>query len=341
MSWTPSSQEIGSAMTLLQVRDLSVTIDTIDGPLEIIKGVDFSVAPGERLGIVGESGCGKSITALALMSLLPPNSKVGGQIRLGDENLIGMNARQLRTIRGNRITMIFQEPMTALNPVKTIGAQIAESLSLHLNLSRLAIRQEVANLMASVGLPMERFSANLYPHQLSGGQRQRVMIAMAIACKPDVLIADEPTTALDVTVQDQVLQLISDLVSKSGMALIMISHDLGVIAQTTEKVMVMYTGRIMEHGKTADVFGRMSHPYTVGLFAAIPKTGSSLIEGRKRLNSIPGQVPDPRMLIKGCAFADRCGFATDQCREQVPSRFEMAAEHQVWCFHPVSEQKRR
>jgi peptide/nickel transport system ATP-binding protein len=214
-------------------------------------------------------------------------------------------------------------------------------LCLHLNLTRSAVKQEVDNLMASVGLPVKRFPVNLYPHQLSGGQRQRVMIAMAIACKPDVLIADEPTTALDVTVQDQVLQLISNLVSKSGMALIMISHDLGVIAQTTEKVMVMYTGRVMEQGKTSDVFRRMSHPYTVGLFAAIPKAGSSLVEGRKRLHSIPGQVPDPRTVTKGCAFAGRCRSATDQCREREPLRSEMAAEHQVWCFHPVTVEKGR
>jgi len=323
-------------MTLLQVNNLYVTLDTLDGPLEIIKGAGFSVERGERLGIVGESGCGKSITTLAIMSLLPPKSRVTGQIALNGENILSFNQRKMCKIRGNRIGMIFQEPMTALNPVKTIGAQIAESLTLHMKLKRAEIRQTVEQLMDSVGLPVQRFPLNLYPHQLSGGQRQRVMIAMAIACKPDILIADEPTTALDVTVQEQILELISTLVARSGMALIMISHDLGVIAQTTEKVMVMYAGRVVEKGRTQDVFKQMSHPYTQGLFAAIPRPGSSELKGRKRLFTIPGHVPDPRSVHHGCIFAERCSFATDLCRESEPERFDVAPGHYVWCFHPVS-----
>jgi len=323
-------------MTLLHVDNLYVTIDTLDGPLQIIKGVDFSIKKGERLGIVGESGCGKSITALAIMGLLPPKSKVSGQILLESKNIASFNEQKMCRIRGNRIGMIFQEPMTALNPVKTIGNQIAESLILHTKLKKSEILQQVEQLMESVGLPVERFSLNLYPHQLSGGQRQRVMIAMAIACKPDILIADEPTTALDVTVQKQILELIDELADRSGMALIMISHDLGVIAQTTQKVMVMYTGTVMEKGKTTDVFKRMSHPYTHGLFSAIPRPGSSALKGKKRLFSIPGHVPDPRVVHTGCVFAQRCSFTTDLCRESNPQKIEVTTGHQVWCFHPVS-----
>lgn len=327
-------------MTLLEVKDLSVTIDALDGPLEIIKGIDFRLERGENLGIVGESGCGKSITALALLSLLPPKSKVTGQILLDGTDVLSFSTRQMCHVRGNRIGMIFQEPMTALNPVKTIGAQISESLTLHLRLKKSDVRREVEGLMDDVGLPVERFSLNLYPHQLSGGQRQRVMIAMAIACKPDILIADEPTTALDVTVQEQILKLISELTSKFGMSLIMISHDLGVIAQTTKKVMIMYTGRIMEQGKTSDVFSQMSHPYTVGLFSAIPKPGSSQETGRKRLISIPGHVPDPRSLPNGCTFAQRCTYASGQCRDRVPQRSDIRKEHHVWCFHPVTKHRK-
>ncbi len=232
--------------------------------------------------------------------------------------------------------MIFQEPMTALNPVESIGTQVSETLILHKKLKKTEILKQVEELMDKVGLPVERFPLNLYPHQLSGGQRQRVMIAMAIACRPDLLIADEPTTALDVTVQEQILNLISDLTAQSGMALIMISHDLGVIAQTTEKVMVMYSGKIMEEGRTVDVFRQMSHPYTAGLFAAIPKPGSSQLKIRKHLCSIPGHLPDFRSKIKGCRFAERCFFTTGQCRKNEPVKTVIGNGHHVWCYHPVS-----
>ena len=322
-------------MKLLEVENLCVTIDTLDGPLQIIKGVEFSIEKGERLGIVGESGCGKSITTLALMSLLPPKSKVSGQILLNGENINLFNQDRMCKIRGNKLGMIFQEPMTALNPVKTIGAQIAESLILHRKMKKRQIKQEVEQLLDSVELPVDRFGLNLYPHQLSGGQRQRIMIAMAIACKPDILIADEPTTALDVTVQDQILQLIKELVTKFSMSLIMISHDLGVIAQTTQKVMIMYAGRIMEQGKTSQVFKHMSHPYTKGLFAAIPKPGSSEVEGKKRLSTIPGNVPDPQSVHKGCIFSPRCSFTSDICRESEPVKSDIAPGHHIRCFHPI------
>ncbi|MBU2513157.1 ABC transporter ATP-binding protein [bacterium] len=326
-------------MTLLQAIDLGVKINTMDGSLEIIDQVSFSVDRGDKLGIVGESGCGKSITALALMSLLPPNSQISGQILLDGENILGLTRKQLCEIRGNRIGIIFQEPMTALNPVKTIGSQISESLVLHANLNKKQIIERVVELMECVELPVKRFPLNLYPHQLSGGQRQRVMIATAIACKPDLLIADEPTTALDVTVQEQILDLIKDLVNQYDMALMMISHDLGVIAQTTEKVMVMYAGQVMEQGNTEDVFKQMAHPYTHGLFSAIPKTGSSLITGRKRLQSIPGQVPDPRNKIFGCKFADRCSFSSDECRKSRPEQTMINQKHSVWCYHPIKTGK--
>jgi peptide/nickel transport system ATP-binding protein len=326
-------------MPLLQVKNLTVTINTIDGPVRIIKDLEFSIEKGDRLGIVGESGCGKSITALALMSLLPDASEVSGEILLNDRNLLALNEEGLCGIRGRHIGMIFQEPMTALNPVMSIGSQIAESLILHEKLSKREIRSRVEKLMGKVDLPVERFSLNLFPHQLSGGQRQRVMIAMAIACGPDLLIADEPTTALDVTVQEQILELIGDLVSHSGMALMMISHDLGVIAQTTEKVMVMYAGKVMELGKTVDVFSRMSHPYTNGLFAAIPKPGSSQSRSKDRLYSIPGFVPDFRSQIVGCSFADRCSFTSDNCRLEEPAKTSIEPGHDVWCFHPVSCEK--
>ena len=323
-------------MSLLRVNNLSVTIQSIDGPLSVVQGLDVAIEKGESWGIVGESGCGKTITALALMSLLPERSQVSGQIELEGTDLLSMNQRQLSRIRGNRIGMIFQEPMTALNPVRTIGSQLTECLKLHLDLDKSSMRERVSELMNSVGMPIERFPLNLFPHQLSGGQRQRIMTAMAIACEPQLLIADEPTTALDVTVQEQILQLIRHLATSSGMALIMISHDLGVIAQTTEHVMVMYAGRLMEMGKTREVFKRMTHPYTRGLFLAIPKPGSSLTEGRKRLYSIPGHVPDPHDLPTGCVFSTRCKFVTDRCRTSRPDREEIAPGHFVWCFHPVS-----
>lgn len=322
-------------MALLEVKKLNISLDTIDGKVDVIRDIDLKIQQGDKLGIVGESGCGKTITALALMSLLPPNAIVSGEILLQGQNLLTLSERQWCDIRGNRISMIFQEPMSALNPVKSIGAQISESILLHRKISRREIQERVIDLMENVGLPTSRFPLNLYPHQLSGGQRQRVMIAMAIACKPDILIADEPTTALDVTVQEQILDLIEDLADQSGMAVMMISHDLGIIAQTTEKVMVMYTGSVMEQGNTVDVFRRMTHPYTLGLFSAIPRPGSSQEMGRKRLNSIPGQVPDLQNRLTGCNFRDRCSFASDLCRTVPPGKTELNEKHQVWCYHPV------
>jgi len=323
-------------MTLLQIKNLNISIDTPDGPVEIVKKADFSIDKKDRLGIVGETGCGKSVTALAIMSLLPDRSTVSGRILLDGQDLLLFNEEQMCNIRGNRIGMIFQEPMTALNPVQTIGFQISETLMLHKKLKKTKIIEQVQDLMDMVGLDVKRFPLNLYPHQLSGGQRQRVMIAMAIACRPDLLIADEPTTALDVTVQEQILDLINDLAQKYGMALIMISHDLGVIAQTTKNVMVMYAGTIMEKGKTIDIFQKMAHPYTYGLFASVPKPGSSRLDTKQRLYSIPGHVPDLRDNFTGCRFAERCFRAENQCRLEEPPKTVLGNGHGVWCFHPLS-----
>ncbi len=326
-------------MNLLQVKDLSVKIDTINGPLKIIDRISFTVNRGDRLGIVGESGCGKSITALTLMSLLPPKSEISGRILLHGKDVSELTRKQLCSVRGNKIGMVFQEPMTALNPVKTIGSQISESLVLHTRFNKREIIEKVEYLMAHVGLPITRFPLNLYPHQLSGGQLQRVMMATVIACEPDLLIADEPTTALDVTVQEQILDLIGNLVDQFGMALIMISHDLGVIAHSTRKIMVMYSGRVVEQGDTEDVFKKMTHPYTKGLFAAIPKTGSSLVLGRRRLHAIPGQVPDPKNWIVGCRFATRCAFASDACTRSRPEKTIISPKHSVWCHHHLDAAK--
>lgn len=289
-------------MTLLKIEDLTVSINTAHGPINIIEGINLEMVAGEKLGIVGESGCGKSITALAIISLLPEKSRVSGRILLNGDDLPSLSPAEMCRVRGNRVAMIFQEPMTALNPVKTIGAQVAESLYLHLRLKRKEVHFRVCELLESVGLPIKRFPLDLFPHQLSGGQRQRVMIAMAIACEPDLLIADEPTTALDVTVQEQILDLILDLADQSGMGLIMISHDLGVIAQTTRKVAVMYTGNMFETGPTVEVFKHMAHPYTYGLFSAIPGSAGLKSEEQNRLYTIPGQVPEIHMRPQGCSL---------------------------------------
>ncbi len=328
-------------MTLLQVQDLSITLNTSHGPQEVISQINFSMDAGETLGIVGESGCGKSITALALISLLPLGSQVKGKILLEGRDILTLNSKKICSIRGKRIGMIFQEPRTALNPVKQIGSQICESICLHLKLNRKQRLERVRELMDKVGLPIGRFPLNLYPHQLSGGQRQRVMIAMAIACNPNILIADEPSTALDVTVQEQILELIGELTDSSKMALIMISHNLGVIAQTTKNVMIMYTGKIVEMGPTPDIFQNMLHPYTQGLFAAIPRAGASARPGRKRLSSIPGQVPELHLRPMGCNFADRCSRASKRCKEKEPMATRVSDHHRVWCYHPLLGKDKR
>jgi peptide/nickel transport system ATP-binding protein len=313
---------------LLEVENLGIRLTTSRGPAQAVREVSFSLRRGETLGLVGESGCGKSITALALMGLLPESAVIGGSIRLEGRELAGLADADYCKLRGNRISMIFQEPMTALNPMHTIGRQIAEPLRRHKNFSAAQARKEAIALLDRVGLPDAARRVDAYPHQFSGGQRQRITIAIALACQPDLLIADEPTTALDVTIQGQILDLIADLVAERGMAMILISHDLGVIAENVQRMMVMYGGTVVESGATDAVFSRMGHPYTQGLFRARPRLGA-----RKgtRLKTIAGTVPELADLPAGCPFADRCPLVESRCRAALPAAVEVGGGHRVRC----------
>jgi peptide/nickel transport system ATP-binding protein len=316
-------------MALLEVSNLHVKLQTHRGPALAVRDVSFSLERGETLGLVGESGCGKSITVMALMGLLPENADVTGTIRFEGRELTALSDAQMCEIRGNRIGMIFQEPMTALNPVHTIGHQVAEPLRLHRGMSTAAARKEAIALLDRVGIPQAARRIDAYPHQFSGGQRQRVTIAMALACGPDLLIADEPTTALDVTIQRQILELIGDLVAERGMALMLISHDLGVIAQNVARMLVMYGGSVVESGPTEAVFAHRSHPYTLGLFDARPGLRSQ--KGRK-LATIPGSVPELVDLPPGCPFAGRCRFTIPECHVTIPPPFEVESGHHARCI---------
>jgi len=315
---------------VLDVRDLRVVLPTARGPAAALRGVSLSLGAGEKLGLIGESGCGKSLTALALMGLLPEGARVEGSIRFAGQELVGLPDDAMARLRGDRLAMIFQEPMTALNPLHTIGAQVAEPLRLHRGLDRSAARTEALRLLDRVKLPEAAKRLDAHPHQLSGGQRQRVMIAMALACGPDLLIADEPTTALDVTLQHEVLMLIDELVQGSGMALLLISHDLGVMARHVQRVAVMYGGAVVEAGPTAAVFGHLAHPYTQGLHAARPRLGATR---GTRLATIPGRVPELADLPPGCPFAERCARAADDCRRAMPPEVAVGAEHMARCLH--------
>ena len=314
---------------LLTVTDLRVTLNTARGQADALRGVSFSMARGDTLGLIGESGCGKSITALALMGLLPEGAKVSGSIVFDGQPMTTLAEAQLCRIRGNRIGMVFQEPMTALNPLHTVGRQIAESLRLHKGLSGAAARAEALRLLERVRLPQAAQRLDAHPHQLSGGQRQRVVIAIALACGPDLLIADEPTTALDVTIQREVLDLILELVREDGMGLLLISHDLGVMADTVQQLIVMYAGTVVESGPTAAIFERLAHPYTRGLFAARPRLG--LARGT-RLATIAGRVPELADMPIGCPFADRCDLVQDACRAAQPPVVEIGPGHQARCL---------
>lgn len=317
-------------MTLLDVKNLNITLQTAMGEARAVRDLNITLQKGETLGIVGESGCGKSMTALALMGLLPENATTSGELLLSGEDLLKKSEKEMCTIRGNRMAMIFQEPMTSLNPVHTVGRQIMEPLRLHRGLSKAAAYEEAVRLLDRVGIPNPSERIRNHPHQLSGGQRQRVMIALALSCSPDILIADEPTTALDVTIQDQILELIQTLVDEEGMSLVLISHDLGVIAENTQKVMVMYGGTAVETGSTDRIFDELTHPYTQGLFAAMPKIGM----GRdRRLTTIPGTVPDLINLPRGCTFTDRCPLASEKCGADAPKRSQMNESHTVMCHH--------
>ncbi len=320
---------------LLTVNNLRVGLNTSRGPADALRGVSFSIQRGETVGLIGESGCGKSMTALALMGLLPPTARVSGSMQFDSQELVGASEGALCQLRGNRIGMIFQEPMTALNPLHTVGAQVAEPLRQHRNMDKSASRAEALRLLERVRLPQAAQRLDAYPHQLSGGQRQRVMIAAALACGPDLLIADEPTTALDATIQGEILDLLADLVSSSGMALLLISHDLGVMAKSVQRVMVMYGGMVVESGPTASVFKRLAHPYTRGLFGARPRLGEARVGGVKpRLVTIAGRVPELVDLPLGCGFADRCERVERACREAMPGEVLTAPAHHVRCFRP-------
>jgi len=314
---------------LLAVSDLRVRLDTASGPADALRGVGFTLAPGETLGLVGESGCGKSMTALAVMGLLPDGAQTSGSIRFQGRELVGLADEAMCELRGNRIGMVFQEPMTALNPLHTIGRQIAEPLRQHRGISAQAARAEALRLLDRVHMPQAAQRLDAHPHQLSGGQRQRVMIAAALACGPDLLIADEPTTALDMTIQREILDLIAELVADSGMALLLISHNLDVMAQRVQRLLVMYGGTVVEEGPTERVFAQRAHPYTRGLFSARPRLGA----GRgQRLPTIPGRVPELIDLPAGCPFADRCAWVVDACRQSPPPPMPVGPAHEARCI---------
>ncbi|HEY6135578.1 MAG TPA: ABC transporter ATP-binding protein [Rubrivivax sp.] len=315
--------------TLLDVQNLHVTLQTARGPVDALRGISFSIGKGETVGLIGESGCGKSITALALMGLLPDGAALRGSIRLDGRELTSLDDAAMCTLRGKRLGMVFQEPMTALNPLHTVGHQIAEPLRLHRRLSARDARAQALRLLERVHLPEAARRLDAYPHQLSGGQRQRVVIAIALACGPDLLIADEPTTALDVTIQREVLDLIGELVAEDGMGLLLISHDLGVMAQTVQRMLVMYAGTVVESGPTAAVFEHLAHPYTRGLFAARPRLG---LKRGTRLATIPGRVPELADMPAGCPFAPRCALVIDACRAAAPPNVAVAPAHFARCL---------
>jgi peptide/nickel transport system ATP-binding protein len=323
---------------LLRVTDLAIGFETQRGYARAVDGVSFELAAGETLGIVGESGCGKSVTALSLLRLIPvpPGRYEQGSIELNDRNLLAIPEREMRSVRGKEISMIFQEPMTSLNPVYTVGSQIVEAIQLHSDTAKREARTQTIELLTRVGIPAAEQVIDAYPHQLSGGMRQRVMIAMALACSPKVLIADEPTTALDVTIQAQIMDLLARLQRDLGMALIFITHDLSLIAEQAKRVAVMYAGQIVETGDVLEVFRAPRHPYTRGLLASLPSRAPARTPGapRGRLPVIPGMVPDITQRPSGCLFRDRCDRAIDTCASSAPT---LDALEGVWvrCFNPV------
>ena len=320
---------------LLQVENLQTHFGTLDGVVRAVEGLSFHIQGGETLAIVGESGCGKSVTSMSILRLIQePPGKIAGSIRFLGENLLEKTETEMRQIRGNSISMIFQEPMTSLNPVLTVGRQIGETFQLHQGINAKEAEERAVEMLTLVGIPAPGRRVREYPHQLSGGMRQRVMIAMALACNPKLLIADEPTTALDVTIQAQILDLMRDLKTRLGSAIMLITHDLGVVAEMAQRVVVMYAGRKVEEGTVEDIYANPRHPYTRGLIGAVPKLGSSLVEGgRSKLAEIPGLVPSLREKILGCAFAGRCEMATNICRAVAPAIEIKAPGHLVACHY--------
>ncbi|MEJ0020381.1 MAG: ABC transporter ATP-binding protein [Acetobacteraceae bacterium] len=322
---------------MLEIDNLQTHFFTPSGVVRAVDGVSYSLRSGETLGVVGESGCGKSVTALSILRLVstPPGRIVSGAIRFDGTDLLSLSERQMERIRGNDISMIFQEPMTSLNPLQTVGRQISEAVALHQGLSRRAAMDRAIEMLRRVHMPEPERRAQAYPHQLSGGMRQRVMIAMALSCNPKVLIADEPTTALDVTIQAQILDLMREIRDALGTAIILITHDMGVVAENADRVVVMYAGRKVEEANVDDLFERPGHPYTRGLLGSIPSLdlAARADPGRARLNEIKGMVPSLFNLPQGCSFAPRCGFATDQCRAIYPKLEQYRPGHWIACWH--------
>jgi len=324
------------AAPLLDVTDLSVRFETDDGTVHAVDKLSFTLAKGEVLGIVGESGCGKSVTCMSLVRLLPETAVIDGRAVFDGVDLLTLSPRRLRQVRGRQISFVFQEPMTSLNPVFKVGRQVGEVLTKHLGLSRRDARARTIELLELVRIPAPERRIDEYPHQLSGGMRQRVMIAMALACNPKVLIADEPTTALDVTIQASILDLMRDIRERLGTAIVLITHNLGVVADIADRVLVMYAGRKAEEALVADLYAEPQHPYTIGLLNAIPRPYESE-DARRRLREIPGRVPSLRELPTMCAFAERCPRADELSRTQVPALQRVSASHFVACFHPGPE----
>jgi len=321
-------------MALLDVENLQTHFRTPDGVNRAVDGVSFQVNEGETLAVVGESGCGKSVTASSILRLVPePPGKIAGSIRFEGTDLLSLSERAMRRIRGNEISMIFQDPMTSLNPVLTVGRQLGETLRLHQDIGHRAAEERVVEMLTLIGIPEPQRRVREYPHQLSGGMRQRVMIAIALACNPKLLIADEPTTALDVTIQAQILDLMRDLKSRIGTAIVLITHDLGIVAEFAQRVMVMYAGRKVEEATVAELYRSPRHPYTRGLLGVIPKLGSSLTGRATKLVEIPGLVPSLKQRIDGCVFANRCAGATDLCRQVAPAIEAKAAGHLAACHY--------
>jgi peptide/nickel transport system ATP-binding protein len=324
-----------SSGPLLEVQNLQTHFGTIDGVVRAVEGLSFHIDAGETVAIVGESGCGKSVTSMSILRLIPePPGRIAGRILFQGRNLLELEDAEMRKIRGKDISMIFQEPMTSLNPVLSVGRQIGETLQLHEGLSAKDAEARAVEALTLVGIPEPSRRVREYPHQLSGGMRQRVMIAMALACSPQLLIADEPTTALDVTIQAQILDLMRDLKTRVGAAIMLITHDLGVVAEMAQRVVVMYAGRKVEEGSAIEIFGNPLHPYTRGLLGSVPRLGSSLHEtGRSKLTEIGGLVPSLKQKIVGCAFAGRCPMATDVCRQITPAVEEKSPGHWAACHY--------